>query len=357
MVVVRTKCSKRRCKCFALFPFFVARSLAIPTFMASSQKITSPVLFMVFNRPEPTARVFETIKKARPPRLYIAADGPRASHETDQELCLMTRAVTDDVDWECEVKTLFRDTNLGCKRAVDSAIDWFFEHEEAGIILEDDCLASASFYTYCTELLAKYRDDSRVMVISGVNLNPHSPKIAETYYFSKIMRIWGWATWRRAWQLHDKEMKSFPDFLEKKQYQDLFEDPNIALYWVKCWLSTYLGEIDTWDYDWMYTFLIKGGICIKPSVNLVSNIGFGEDSTHTSNPNSKSANLPLHELGKIEHPTAVICNEEADLQEYEHALRIYPAKDKCSIRYRLKRIRKRRKYRKQIQRGRRKMKL
>ena len=312
---------------------------------------------MVFNRPEPTARVFESIKKARPPRLYIAADGPRASHETDEKLCQMTREVTTDVDWECEVKTLFRDTNLGCKDAVDSAIDWFFEYEEAGIILEDDCLPSDSFYDYCTELLAKYQDDPRIMVIAGSNLNQHSPNIAETYYYSKIMHIWGWATWRRAWQLHDKEMKSFPDFLEKNQQQDLFEDPNIGLFWLSRWLSTYLEEIDTWDYAWMYTLLIKGGISITPSMNLVSNVGFGEDSTHTSNPNSQLANIPLHELGKIEHPTAVICNEEADRLEYEHTLRVYPAKTKCSIRYRLKRIRKRRKYRKQIQRGRRKMKL
>jgi len=310
--------------------------------------LNTPVLLLVFNRPDTTREVFEAIKKARPAKLYVAADAPRQNHLTDLKRSQQTLEIIKDVDWDCEIHTLFRNTNLGCKNAIGSAIDWFFEHETEGIILEDDCLPSPSFFTYCAELLERYRHDTRIMMISGTNEQQHPKKIcSDSYYFTKHMHIWGWATWKRAWDLHDRQMSTLPNYIESGTYKNLFTDLNICLYWAKTWIQTYIGIINTWDHAWVYTCLINNGLAIAPAKNLISNIGFGKDSTHTQNTESENANRPRHNLTNLQHPTFTIANNHADLLEYQ-AMRIYPEKPKKSLKYIIKRIRRANKYKKVI---------
>ena len=173
--------------------------------------VNTPVLFLIFNRPETTEIVFSVIRKAEPPRLYVAADGPRPDYPNDAESCEIVRAIATDVNWDCKVKTLFRDQNLGCKLAASKAIDWFFEQELEGIILEDDCLPDQSFFWFCQELLGKYRDDTRIMHIGGTNFQFGKERTKYSYYFSRYAHVWGWASWRRAWKFYDVEMKNWRD--------------------------------------------------------------------------------------------------------------------------------------------------
>lgn len=276
----------------------------------------SAVLFLIFNRPDQTARTFEAIRQARPARLYIAADGPRTYRPDDAERCARVRAIATAIDWPCEVRTLFRDQNLGCKKAISSAIDWFFEQEADGIILEDDCYPAASFFPYCEELLERYRDDLRVMSICGSNsLRPKEEEVEEaSYFFSRHCRVWGWATWRRAWQHYDVDMESWPIYRAKRQlrvWSDCEED--FENFWTRVLDRTYAGEVDTWDYQWMFACWANGGLSCRPRYNMISNLGFGADATHTFDPNSIDGNAPVHEIEfPLRHPTAVLRDFRAD---------------------------------------------
>lgn len=243
--------------------------------------LKTPLLFIVFNRPDTTERVFEEIKKQKPKYLYVAADGPR--NEQEKSLCEQTRAIVNRVDWECEVKTLFRDRNLGCKRAVSSAIDWFFSNVEEGIILEDDCLPSQAFFPYCESLLEKYRHDARIMHISGENPIDTDIKIGNgSYYFAKTAHVWGWAGWKRAWSQYDVEMNSYEAFKRGNKIADVFHRKEEQQYWLKIFDRVTQGKIDTWDYQWMYALYVNNGLSAIPNENLISNIGFGEQATHTT---------------------------------------------------------------------------
>ena len=170
--------------------------------------MNSAVLFVIFNRPETTARVFEAIRSARPPRLYVAADGPRTSRSGEADRCRLVREIASRVDWTCELHTLFREANLGCKLGVSGAIDWFFQSETEGIILEDDVVPLASFFGLCDELLETYRDDPKVFAVSGCNLVSSVYRPNHSYFFSRYCHVWGWATWRRAWEHYDVPMNA-----------------------------------------------------------------------------------------------------------------------------------------------------
>ena len=174
---------------------------------------TPSVLFVIFRRPEATARVFEAIRRARPSRLFVAADGPRPGRQDEAELCRQTRAVVERVDWPCQVVTRFQETNQGIKEGVTGAISWFFSQVDEGIILEDDCLPHPDFFPYCAALLKQYRDDERVFHVGGNNFQPKSRVMAESYYFSRYNHIWGWATWKRAWDRYRAEFEGLEDFL------------------------------------------------------------------------------------------------------------------------------------------------
>ncbi len=296
-----------------------------------------PVLFIIFNRPDVTAQVFEAIARAKPSQLFIAADGPRADRDGEFEKCQQARKIVEKIDWDCEVKTLFREENLGCKLAVSGAIDWFFEHVESGIILEDDCLPSDTFFSFCSEMLDRYESDMRVMMISGSNFQDGVQRGNTSYYFSKVFHIWGWATWRRAWNLYDREMEK----LEKNLsiLDDLFSDKMLSLNWKFNFGICKTGKVNTWDYQWRLTCFLQNGLSIVPNKNLISNIGFGEDATHTLSDNSIDSNRERFELSQLIHPEFVYENKSAD-SYYWTTHKIYLATDKMSFKLRYRRKRK-----------------
>lgn len=272
-------------------------------------KFNTPILFIVFNRPDTTAKVFAAIKKLQPRQLFIVADGPR--NEQDREKCAAVREIVSDIDWDCQVKTLFRDKNLGVKLAGSSAIDWFFSQVEQGIILEDDCLPDQSFFWYCQELLEYYKDNEKIWHISGDNFQKH--KIADSYYFSQIPHIWGWATWRRAWQYYDLNIRDFPDFRKQHKINQLFSKKIWQWFWLDVFNKNYLGQDNGWDFQWAFAMFNHGGLAIHPQVNLISNIGFGAEASHSFNPLSSFANLPTLPLSfPLKHPSAIIIDQQAD---------------------------------------------
>lgn len=274
------------------------------------------VLFLIFNRADTTSRVFEAIRRARPPRLYVAADGARAGKAGEAQLCEETRAVIKRVDWPCEVKTLFRDQNLGCKVAVSQAIGWFFDNEEQGIILEDDCLPEDVFFNYCDELLERYKDDLRVMCISGDNFLPEDVRasVQDSYYFSNFCHIWGWASWRRAWTGYDVNMRAWQAGQGQAVLKKTFPH-NAPLR--RVWRGTFdrvaNGDINTWDYQWTFRCWSAGGLTCLPSTNLISNIGFDDRATHTVDTQSHLAELKTAPLSlPLKHPAVVQRHEAAD---------------------------------------------
>ncbi len=273
--------------------------------------MNTPVLFLIFNRPDVTQRVFNAIRLAKPRQLFVSADGARTDNKTDAEKCAETRAVIKQVDWDCEVKTFFRDQNLGCRRAVSSGIDWFFQNVEEGIILEDDCLPHSDFFNFCETLLEKYRNEPKVMHITGGNFQSGKQRGSASYYFSGISHIWGWASWRRAWQKYDVDMKDYPEFLKRNKEHSVFSNRKAEKYWLFLFNRVY-NKADTWDYQWTYAVMKNGGLCIIPNVNLISNIGFGDNATHASKKNDPMANIPVHPLKEITHPEALEITEAAD---------------------------------------------
>ena len=241
----------------------------------------SPVLFLIFNRPDTTRQVFEAIRAARPPRLYVAADGPRSSRSGEAEKCEEARQIATAVDWDCEVKTIFREGNLGCKYAVAGALDWFFEQENEGIILEDDCLPTQSFFLFCDQMLQRYRDDARVFLVSGYNKQQKWNTSHGDYFFSNYGGIWGWASWRRAWENYEPEMEMLDTVIARQQLQHLL-GRNDGQRRGSTLLRVKKHEIDSWAYPWGFARHINNGLACVPRVSLVENIGFGEDATHTT---------------------------------------------------------------------------
>ena len=253
----------------------------------------TPILFLVFNRPDTTRQVFEAIRNARPEKLYLAADGSRALQQGEVERVNEVRRIVSIVDWPCEVKTLFRETNLGCKRAVSSAITWFFEQETEGIVLEDDCVPHPQFFSFCADLLEHYRYDERIGIISGTSLCDIRKEQLnwdkEDYVFSRYLSIWGWASWRRVWKDYDPEINCWP--IHKKAISELTENARIRSSHKALFDKIHKGEIDTWDYQVSLMLWVTGRVAITPRFNLIENIGFNFEATHTKSSNTIMAKL------------------------------------------------------------------
>lgn len=273
---------------------------------------STPILLIIFNRPDVTAQVFSKIKEIKPKYLFVAADGPRIEKSGENELCEQTRAIIQQIDWQCELKTLFRKENLGCGVAPAEAISWFFKHVEKGIILEDDCLPNTSFFSFCEILLEYYKNEPRIMHIGGTNSQFGRIRGKYSYYFSKYPHIWGWATWRTSWETFKF---SFVDVDETQLYA-IFEEykftDNEMKYWLEHWNLVKNGNRkDIWDIQWTFSCWLNRGITIVPNINLISNIGFNQNATHTKS-DSILANLPTRDIGVVKHPKLILINTKAD---------------------------------------------
>jgi hypothetical protein len=245
--------------------------------------LTTPVVLLVFNRPGPTRAVFEAIARARPARLFVVADGPRTDRPAEAELCQEVRAIAQNITWPCELHTNFAEKNLGCAERIISGLNWVFSMVQEAIVLEDDCLPDASFFPFCQELLERYRGDSRVAMISGDNFTGVPLRTGHSYFFSRMTYIWGWATWKSAWSRYDRHLSQWPEIKRAGVLAEIFDDPRMVDYWTARFGEMYDGTgPNTWDYQWAYTNLIHNALCITPAVNLVTNIGFGADATHTA---------------------------------------------------------------------------
>jgi hypothetical protein len=264
----------------------------------------TPILFLIYNRLSISVKAFSSIAKIKPKYLYLAADGPK--DEVDRSLCFKTRdKIKSLIDWDCDLKTLERKENIGCKSAVIGAIDWLFENEDRGIIVEDDCDASEDFFRFCKEMLEVHKNEEKVMHISGEN--PLDRKVGDaSYYFSPIEHCWGWATWKRAWDHFDPDMENFPAFKANKSLKQIFDRKKDIFYWNKIFDDIYSDRLNSsWAYIWTFSIFQKSGVCITPNYNMISNLGFGNEATHSKIYDKNLANRKFENLGKISHPKSI----------------------------------------------------
>jgi hypothetical protein len=280
--------------------------------------LTTPVAFFIFNRPDLTEIVFDAIAEARPKKLLVIADGPRSPEEAQK--CQQTRAVIEKVDWDCEVLTRYSEVNLGCGENISGGLTWVFDEVEEAIIVEDDTLPSPSFFNFCQILLEHYRDDERIMHISGTNVQNGQQRTRYSYYFSKYNHGCAWASWRRAWKHYDYKMKTWAEFKQSGMVKQICEDEYEEAYWnIIFGNMSSDNPIDTWDYQWNYAVWSQGGLSVLPNVNLTTNLGFRPDATHTvKDDGNPVANLARFDIWEIHHPPFVVRHREADLYTFNH---------------------------------------
>jgi len=278
-----------------------------------------PILVMGFNRPHLLRQSIDRLRTIEPTRLYLAIDGPRHDRNGEEQLVHECRRVVDFIDWDCDVRTLFQDRNLGCGQGVSSAIDWFFENEEQGIILEDDILPDPSFFGFCSELLERYRDDDRVFAISGCNFVPpdYQSEPDLPYRFTNVPHIWGWATWRRSWESYQLDIADWRDRLTTRE---LWRAVDRSLPGFVYWNSTFellaRKQVDTWDGQLVLAAMEQSGLIANSNVNLIENLGFGPEATHTLEDRRdlrsvESISLPLAQV-------PVVQDKRADAWTREH---------------------------------------
>lgn len=248
---------------------------------ASSETLDFPIVLIVFNRPDLIKEMLSQIKLAQPKKLYVIADAPRVNNEVDKLLCQKVRAIIDAFEFEGEIVECYRSENLGCKKNIETGLDWFFTQEDAGIILEDDCLPSIDFFRFCAEMLIKYRDNPNIFSITGNNFQNSKIRGQGSYYVSKYMHCWGWATWRRAWKFYDGNLSFWPEWKESLEYKKIHSSRVEKKYWDNIFESVFLKKKDSWAYAWLASSWYYGGNTLTPNVNLVSNLGFDSAATNT----------------------------------------------------------------------------
>lgn len=270
----------------------------------SDWQFSTPVVFIIFNRPDTTARVFAEIAKAKPPKLLVVADGPRKNKQGEAEKCAATRAIINQVDWPCEVLTNYSDVNLGCKNRVSSGLNWVFEQVEEAIILEDDCLPDPTFFRFCEDMLLRYSSDSRIMMVCGTNYLLNVDDLPESYFFSNYYPIWGWATWRRAWKSYDIDMNGWELHKQRKQLEWIYSKKQIADYY-EAMFGLIRNGFNTWDIQWWFACIFQHGLSIVPRGNLISNIG--ATGTHTNTQGNLHLDMPTYPFNtNVIHPKFII---------------------------------------------------
>lgn len=252
-----------------------------------------PIAYFIFNRPKHTRQSFDVIRRLKPALLLIISDGPRPHVFSDIDKCQEVRSIVSNVDWPCEVRLSYSEENLGCKLRLTTGLDWVFNQVKWAIVLEDDIIPHPNFFNFVREMLLRYENSAEIMSITGDNFQRGLSRGDGSYYFSRYNHVWGWATWSKSWKLNDPEIRFWPSFRRSPQWKSLFPDLVERHYWEKIFDRVYFGEIDTWDYSWMLSTWYVGGLTVTPNVNLVKNIGFDAEGTHTI-----SANLISHEIDK-----------------------------------------------------------
>lgn len=262
--------------------------------------LDTAVAFFIYNRPQTTKQVFNRIAQAEPPRLFVIGDGPRRTGSDEREKISAARnVVTQNIDWDCDVRTNFADENLGMRRRFASGLQWVFENEPEAIILEDDTVPNPTFFRFAEEMLEEYRDDTRIMDIGGTNYLGQWKSQQRDYHFSYQGGFWGWASWRRAWELYDPEMTKWTDPEARARVRDVLADKAIFDYHRYVYQKTYDYELDTYDYQWGFARQLNSALSIVPSTNLVTNVGFGTGATHTVDEDSYYAKL---DSGNLDFP-------------------------------------------------------
>lgn len=263
-----------------------------------------PVLLTIFNRPEPTSKVFAAIREARPKRLFVAADGPRPDRPDDEAACQATREQIR-VDWPCDVQWRIAEGNHGCRLGMFNAVSWFFEQVESGVVFEDDCLPHQTFFPFCAELLEHYRDDDRIFGISGNNFTQNRPD-EDSYYFLKTTHIWGWSTWRQKWNMVDLLGQEWPALRDAGMVDEFLKRPHTKAFWGYILDDLHGRTGNTWSGAIIYTMLKHRMVGIHPVENLVSNIGFGNTGVHVTPIDHKLSNVPAIPMTfPLRHPTSV----------------------------------------------------
>lgn len=293
---------------------------------------------IVFNRPAVTRRVFDLIRAARPPQLFVIADGPRADREGEAALCTETRSIVlDHIDWPCEVRTNLADANLGCTERVLSGLDWVFEQVDRGIIVEDDCLPDPSFFPFCEELLERYATDDRISLISAQNVTVGASTDDASYWFSRFQLIWGWATWRRTWNLcREVSYADWPALRETSWLMDWLGDQHQARCWRALFDSLETGQVDDWSFRLSTMAFRHHMLSISPGTNLVSNLGFGEGGTTTVDDDHALAEMPTSPIVMpLRHPERVEADTDRDQQTFERIFNFMPDRDVNALRWRI----------------------
>ena len=285
----------------------------IETPTANPSSSCAPILLIGFNRPEFIAAQIEAIRPAKPVRLYLAANAPRPDKPNEAKACQKVRECVNLVDWECEIKTLFRDKHLSCKYSISSAITWFFENEESGIVLEDDCRPTLDFLRFASEMLERYKDDERIGAINGFNYFNLQTNASTSYHFSSHMDVWGWASWRRIWKEYDIELRQLGGHIDEVISNSMMT--NYCKNMFKAWSKALQNGMSTWDVQFSILFLAKRWLSVVPKTRLVANVGIADDrASHTggyvywSKGWSKAGTLEF----PLIHPEEVVCDEAAD---------------------------------------------
>ena len=281
-----------------------------------------PVILVVFNRPDHLDGLLQQIKLANPKTVYVLADAPRVGNQLDIALCEEVRAVIDKFDLDCELIKLYRTTNLGCKKNIETGLDWSFEREECGIILEDDCIPNLDFFRFCEDMLLKYKDDSRIFSITGNNFQNNKMRGNGSYYVSKYMHCWGWATWRRAWKFYDGSLSFWPTWKNSFKWHAIHPSSAESRYWLDIFDRVYSKKIDSWAYPWLASSWYFGGNTITPNINLVKNMGFGSNATNTQNKNGLEELCTSILPPMIIHPLSLEPNNVADKYVFKNVFKM-----------------------------------
>jgi hypothetical protein len=277
----------------------------------------TPVVLIVYNRPELTTRVVNALAAVRPRRLLVIADGPRS--RADERSCAQVRALFERIDWECDIDRDYADANLGVRLRPPTGLDWAFRRVPEAIVLEDDCVPHPSFFGFCAELLAHYRNDERVMQIAGANFQRGRRRSEHGYYFSLYHNIWGWATWARAWRHYDVEIERWPELKAAGLLESLPIGAAARRYWTRIFDSIRSGRAVSWDFQWQLAMWSQYGVAAASDVNLISNIGFGPSASHTT-VHTWHADMLAEAVTVRGHPPGVVPSRDADSVHFQDRL-------------------------------------